>query len=136
MIELRPLLIVSGTTHVESDRPRTDKDRKAGNVVAAGYFRRTRELTILHTPWGRLVDPANLVKVKDVIAQATIDVAKFNRRHSQCRVENTLVWEHLRGNTRDAVIVWVDRKLREGDAEVRDAMALLTIASSGAGAAA
>ena len=132
MIELRPLLIVSGTTHVESDRPRTDPQRRAGNVVAAGYFRRTRDLTILHTPWGRLVDPANLVKVKDTIAQATIDFAKFNRKHPLCCVENTLVWEHLRGNTRDAVIMWVDRKLREGDAEVKDAFALLTPTSEAA----
>src|SRR5580704_8806766 len=125
MIELRPLLMVMGTLHVESSGPRTDKDRKAGNVLAAGYFRRIRELTILHTPWGRLMDPVNLRKVKDLIAQTTIDVASFNVSHSKCHADNTTVWGHLKGNWREAVIGWVDRKGRDGDVEVRDALALL-----------
>lgn len=132
MIELRPLLIVFGTLHVEGGRSRVDKERKAGNVIAAGYFRRTRELTILHTPWGRLVDPANLRKIKDVIAQATIDVAHFNVKHDKCYVENTLVWEHLKGNLRDAVTVWVDRKVQDEDSDVKDALALLTSAQGAA----
>lgn len=132
MIELRPLLIVSGTFHVEGGKTRTDPERKAGNVLAAGYFRHMRDLTILHTPWGRLVDPANLTKVKDAIAQATIDASRFNRAHTRCRMENTTLWEHLRGNRLDIVIAWVDRKLREGDQEVQDAVPLLTTRNSAA----
>lgn len=126
MIELRPLLIVFGTLHVEGGS-RRDKERRAGDVIAAGYFRRTRELTILHTPWGRLADPANLRKVKDVIAQATIDVARFNGSHSKkFRAENTLVWDHLKFNLRDAVTVWVDRKVQDGNEDVKNSVALLT----------
>lgn len=127
MISLRPLLLLDGTLHVEGGKSRTDKERKAGNVIAAGYFRRTRELTILHTPWGRLVDPANLRKVKDIIAQATIDVGKFNATHTQCYVENTMIWEHLKGNRLDAVTVWLDRKLRDEDEEAKNAFSLLNI---------
>lgn len=147
MIDLRPLIIVSGTLHVEgglSKSVRTEKspkgarrvviteertvskDRRAGNVVAAGYMRRVRELNILRTPWGALVDPANLDKIKDTIGQATVDVAAFNRTHEKCRVGNTMIWEHLKGNRLEAVIGWIDRKLRDGDQEVKDALALLT----------
>lgn len=127
MIALRPLLIVFGTLHVDGGRSRMDKERKAGNVLAAGYFRRTRDLTILHTPWGRLVDPVNLRKVKDVIAQATIDVSRFNAVRERCRVDNTLVWEHLRWNLRDAVTIWVDRKVQDGgDEEFKNAITLLS----------
>jgi len=132
MIELRPLLILFGTLHVEGGS-RRDKERRAGDVIAAGYFRRTRDLTILHTPWGRLVDPVNLRKVKDVIAQATIDVARFNSSHSsKFRVDNTLVWEHLKSNLRDAVAAWVDRKVQDGDEDAKNALALLAAAKGAA----
>ena len=130
MLELRPLLMVFGTLHVEGPGPRTDKDLRAGKVLAAGYFRDIRGLTILMTPWGRLVDPANLRKVKDLIAQTTIDVANFNVSHSRCRVDNTTVWDHLKGNLREAVLGWVDRKLRDADVEVKDALTLLESAAA------
>ena len=125
MIELRPLLIVIGTLHVEGGK-RGDKDRGAGDVLAAGYFRDIRKLTILHTPLGRLVDTSDLRKVKDLIAQTTINVARFNTEHERCRADNTTVWMHLNGNLRDAVTGWVDRRLRDGDEEVKNALAAVT----------
>lgn len=146
MIELRPLLVLSGTLHVEgglsksvrkergsrgpshvviTEERTVAKDRRAGNVLAAGYMRRIRDLKLLRTPWGVLADPKNLGKIKDVIAQAVIDASVFNEGHPKCYVMNTMIWEHLKGNRLEAVLGWVDRKLREDDQEVKDAITLI-----------
>ena len=155
MIELRPLLVLSGTLHVEgglsksvrkergskgpshvviTEERTVAKDRRAGNVLAAGYMRRIRDLKLLRTPWGVLADPKNLAKIKDVIAQAVVDAAKFNESHAKCHVENHMIWEHLKGNRLEAVLGWVDRKLREGDQEVKDAITLIVSTEAGAAA--
>lgn len=120
---LRPLLIVSGTVHVDYNRPKTDKARRAGNVLAALYFKRLRDLTILMTPWGRLVDVKEHEALEALIAKATADAREHNREHVKCCVESTLIWETLTGNRLDAVSGWVARKLRDGDAEVKHALA-------------
>jgi hypothetical protein len=144
-MELRSLIIVDGTLHVEgglSKSVRTSKtgkgprivtteerdvstDRRAGNVVAANYMRRIRDLKILRTHWGALVDPENLDKIKGLIAQATRDTLAFNKLHKKCRLENTMIWEPLRGARLDAVVAWIERRIRAGDQEVKDALALL-----------
>jgi hypothetical protein len=137
MVELRPLIVVTGTLRVEGGlkRARTKakakgsqimvteslnigEDRRAGNVVAARYLRKLAGLKILHTPFGSLVDPKNLDRVKDTISQAMIDCQAFNRAHEKCKVMNTMIWEHLRGQRLDAIIAWVDRRVREGDDSV------------------
>lgn len=139
MVELRPLIVVTGTLHVEggfkrartkpagatgaakqtiTEDVRVTSDRRAGNVVAARYLRKLRDLKLLHTPYGILVDPAHLDKVKDTISQSVVDRGEFNRTHKSCQVDSTLVWEHLRGNRLDAVTAWVERRAREGDEKV------------------
>ncbi len=127
---LRSLLVVSGTVHVDSNRPRKDKARRAGNVLAALYFKRLRDLTLLHTPWGRLVDPGELTRVATLIARASIDARKHNREHD-CLVESTLIWEELVGNRRAAITDWVARKLREDDTDVKETVAHI-VESAGA----
>jgi hypothetical protein len=146
MVELRPMIVVTGTLHVEGGltRERTksrvkgprvtvtedldiSKDRRSGNVVAARYLRRLSGLKVLHTPYGILVDPRYLDKVKDTVAQATIDCQAFNRWHAKCKLLNTMVWEHLKGNRLDAITAWIDRRSRDGDESVTAALGSLIV---------
>jgi hypothetical protein len=149
MVELRPLIVVTGTLRVEGGLKRARKkattkgaqimvteslnigeDRRAGNVVAARYLRKLAGLKIVHTPYGSLVDPENLVRVKDTIAQATIDCQAFNREHEKCKVSNTMLWEHLRGMRLDAITAWIDKHMREGDEDVTKVLARLVAAQA------
>ena len=154
MVELRPLIIVSGTLHVEgglskstrvskkadttkvvtTEERTVSKDRRAGNVVAASYMRRMAVLKILRTPWGALVGPEEIDKLKAMVAQASAEVTSFNKLHTKCKLANTMVYEPLEGPRREAISAWVARKAREGDEEVKTALALLTTSQDGAAA--
>jgi len=150
VIELRPLIVVTGTIRIEGGEQntvrqqrgstrRTDNgqklvvvhevrvtdDRRKADVITTGYARRVQRLRILKTPFGHLIDPKNLDKVKAMIARATADVARFNDEYERSRLSNCMLWEPLRGNRLDAVRGWIDRQLADGNDEVRNVMQLL-----------
>lgn len=128
MLDLRPLIVLTGTVHVEGGLVKTsrtqstksatravitedrtiDPARQAANVVATDYMRRIRQTRILRTPFGVLYSLKQLVEVKELIASASADVVEFNRTHKGCRLLNTLLWEHLRGTRLDAVAGWIE----------------------------
>src|SRR5262249_45935554 len=108
---------------------------KAADVITTGYARRVQHLRILKTPFGSLVDPKKLDKVKDMLMRASAAVAEFNRSHSLTRLSNCMLWERLSGNRLDAVRGWIDRRLVEKDAGVRKALILLTEHNAEQGAA-
>lgn len=146
MVDFRPLIIVTGTVHAEGglksavrtqavrdgDRAivtedRTvSSDRRAANVVATNYMRKLRGLGILRTPWGVLIGPENTRRVRDLLAQATIDAMNFNKAHAGCKLTNTMLVERLAGARLDAVRGYVIRKAKEDDDEVKAAIPSLT----------
>lgn len=159
MVELRSFVIVTGrirTEGGESDRVRrqpgstrrtksgdgqkivvvhekvvTDARRKA-DVITTGYARRIQHLRVLWTPFGALVDPKNLDKVKAMLLRASTDVAEFNRTYKGSRLANCYLYERLAGNRLEAVRGWIDRQLIERDEAVLEAMPLLTAADKAA----
>jgi hypothetical protein len=152
VIDLRPLIVVTGTIRIEGGEKntvrqqrgstrRTDdgrklvvvhemritNDRLRADVITTGYARRVQRLRILKTPFGALVDPGHLDKVKAMLTRATADVAAFNTTHTRSRLANCMLWEPLRGNRLDAVRGWIDRQIADGNEEVRNAVPLLAL---------
>jgi hypothetical protein len=160
MVDLRSLIVVTGTIRIEGGEKNTVRqqrgstrridegtklvvvhevritnDRKKADVITTGYARRIQHLRILKTPFGSLVDPKHLEKVKTMLARASADVAEFNRAYKLTRLSNCMLWEHLKGNRLDAIRGWIDRRLADKDQEVKDALPLLTESESAKGAA-
>lgn len=134
MVELRPLIVVTGTIHVEggekstvrhtqrnpdeSSRRREDMtvtldrqvtpDRRAANVITTDYMRRLRSIVLLRTEFGALVDPARLPEVKALIADSSRRITEFNSTKRVCRLSNCALWERLVGNRLVAVSGWID----------------------------
>lgn len=104
---------------------RITDDRLKADVITTGYARRVQNMRILKTPFGSLVDPKNLDKVKEMLARASADVIEFNRAYKLTRLSNCMLWEPLKGNRLDAVRGWIDRRLAEKDPTVKDALPLL-----------
>lgn len=138
-MDLRPLIVLTGTLHVEGGLAKTTRskakranvvtvtenrevspDRRRGNVVVTDVMRRIRQIRIVRTPFGTLIDPEQLDALKAVIAAATKDVAEFNStaKDKDARLANTLLWEPLEGNRLVAVQGWVRKHLRELKAEL------------------
>lgn len=157
MIDLRPLIVVTGTIRIDGGEKntvrqqrgstrRTDNGRKlvvvhemqitsdrlGADVIATGYARRVLRMRILKTPFGALVDPGHLDKVKAMLTRATADVAAFNAAHTRSKLANCMLWEPLRGNRLDAVRGWIDRQIADGNEEVRNVVPLLALAEEAA----
>lgn len=151
MLQLKPLIVVTGSVHVEGGdkhvvrqkrkangtikvehtRSITERRRKA-NVHSTSYMRRIERLRILKTPFGNLVDAERLPEVKALIAAATRDVADFNAQpdpDTSSRLYNCMLWEHLRGNRLAAVMGWIQRGLVDGNKVVKDALPALEAVS-------
>ncbi len=120
---LRPLIVITGSVCVEGGDARTTRrtrtgrieqrtisaDRRAANVVSTGYARRLRQLCLLRSPFGALIEVERLPAVKELVASAEADVERFNTEHQDARLINTLVWERLNGNRLAVVEAWVAR---------------------------
>jgi hypothetical protein len=147
-MKLRPLLVVTGTVHVEGGEQNTletltepaargrermvitqereiTRDRRRANVIATGYMRRLRKMQLSRTPFGHLVDPARRDELQVMINAATKDVREFNgTARNGCRLANCMVWEILRGNRRAALEGWFTRQVRDGFASDKEAESL------------
>lgn len=139
-MELGPLIVLTGTLHVEggidkkvrsrekhgatrlvTESRKISPARRQANVVVTDIMRRIRNIRLLRTPFGTLFAAGELEAVKEVIAQASKDVDEFNAgAESDCRLANTLVWEHLTGNRRTAVAAYLEKHRR--DDEVKAAL--------------
>lgn len=142
MIDLRPLLVVTGTLHVEGgeknrvrkssvrgdtntqtrviDRS-VDKSRRDANVIVVDYGRRLKEkIALLRTPYGVLVDQAQREALNALIADSTRKIAEFKARYptSTTRLANYVLVERLTGLREAAVAGWLAQKKRERDPEV------------------
>lgn len=129
-MELRPLVVLTGTLHVEggidkkvrsrekhgstrlvTESRKISPARRQANVVVTDIMRRIRATRLLRTPFGTLFKAEALTAVQAIIEQATKSVQAFHGE--ECRLANTLVWEHLKGNRRDAVAAWVAARVTE-----------------------
>jgi len=145
MVDLRPLIVVTGTARVEGgernkvrykgegtrqvvtvDRQISD-DRRAANVIATDHMRRLRGITLLRTPYGVLVDPARLPELKGVLKKLTDKVVKYNSEERQCALTNCVLWEHLKGQRLTAIAGWIDAELAKGDEAIKKVLPELIV---------
>lgn len=140
-MDLGPLIVLTGTLHVEggidkkvrsrakhgatrlvTESRKISPRRGQANVVVTDVMRRIRQLRLLRTPFGTLFAADDLERVQAIIGQATKDVDEFNAGDpsDECRLTNTLVWEHLAGNRLGAVTNYLNKHRR--DAEVKAAL--------------
>lgn len=148
MVELRPLIIVTGTARVEGgeknrvrykakdgnqnqqvvtvDRQVT-QDRRAANVIATDHMRRLRGVTLLRTPYGVLVDPARLPEMKDALNRVSKKIVEYNKAKRACGLTNCILWEHLKGQRLAAVAGWIDAELAKGNDEIKKLLPELTM---------
>jgi hypothetical protein len=142
MLRLRPLVVVTGTPHVEggftskrrkrsgvviTEDLRITKDRKRANVIVVDYTRRLRKLVILRTPLGLLIDAVNLPVVEDLLRKLTRSAIEFNKGSTTTEITNCMLVEPLAGARRAAVEGWVARRLARGDERAVAARAALEL---------
>jgi hypothetical protein len=153
MLRLRPLVVLTGTPHVEGGvtskrrKPAAARnkktavitedleitpDRKRANVIAVDYSRRLRKMAILRTPLGLLIDPSKLPVLLELSSRLTRDAIAFNRTSTTTEITNCWLIETLVGQRRAAIEGWVARRLAKGDKKVLAARAALE-AGVGAG---
>lgn len=132
MLKLKPLIVVTGSIHVEGGEKNTIRStaeshgrarqtlihtrqisqaRRDGNTIATSTSRKFKGLRIARTPFGSLVDPARSDELHAFLSAATQDVSEFNKAHksSDCVLTNSMVWERLKGNRLAAVEGWLSR---------------------------
>lgn len=148
MVDLRPLILVTGTIHVQGgeknrvrnkDTTRTGNsmqvvvqrqvhpDRRAANVIVTDYMRKLREIVVLRTPYGTLLDPGQLDEFKTLMAAVLRRIATFSSTERKTRLSNCVLWERLAGQRQTAVAGWVAAELAHGNEEVREALEALTV---------
>jgi hypothetical protein len=127
MVDLRPLVIVTGTVRVAGggasttrrrrkqnghttitlDRRMTD-DRREANVIVTHYLRRLRKIAVLRTPYGVLVAAERSDDVKTLLAEVTRMIAEYNNAKPRaCGLSNCVLRERLRGERLTAVAGWI-----------------------------
>lgn len=131
MLELRPLLVLTGNIRVEggekvkSQQTEPDiergkehfsvvrettitKPRRRGNVIVTDFWRRLRAIRLLHTPMGHLIDPEKKNKLNEIIAHTDNKISEFNRDvPDTCRVYNCLIVEKLSGVRQAKTAGWI-----------------------------
>lgn len=154
MLDLRPLIVVSGTVHVEGgekNRVRAtnlttngtrqeivvdrsvSQDRKAANVIVTDYWRRLKAISLLRTPYGVLLDATKIDDFKKVLAHTAGKILEFNTsRRGSTRLTSYVLWEPLEGKRKAAVAEWIQVKRGEKDTAVTKAFKELRATSSAA----
>jgi hypothetical protein len=147
MVDLRPLILITGTIRVdggEKNRVRNEdstragnsmkvvtdrtvsKDRRAANVIVTDYMRKLRGIVILRTPYGTLLDPARLDEFKKLMAGVLHKIVDYTNDERRTRLTNCVLWEKLVGQRQAAVAGWIAAELAQGNEEVRLALKDLT----------
>ncbi len=162
MLQLRPLVVITGTIHVEGGAkssvhsvqgrkkkkaPRSRKnarqltvvhhrtvslDRDRANVIATNYSRKLLRMRLLRTPFGTLLEPAKLNDFKKMMMEIATVVAVFNKGATRAQVTNGWLWENLSGVRLAAVRGWLAQQSRHKNEDVREALPLLRRFSSAA----
>lgn len=134
-MQLRPLLVVTGTIHVdggasteilgESDSVKKDgveqksisqkrtitTDRRAANVITTNCLRQIRKAAILRTPFGTLFPLANKKTIKKMLDDMSKAVADFNKHSTTCELVNTFFLDKLEGDREAALSGWLSKRV-------------------------
>lgn len=146
MVELRPLIVVTGTIHIEGGETNTvrtsqrdqsgkrlkvtldrnvSEDRRAAAVIATDYMRRLRRIHIMRTPFGVLVDPLRLTDVKELWNTINRKIIAYNSTTRVCAISNCVLWEKLHGTRLAAVSGWIDARVSENEETVLSVLSAL-----------
>jgi hypothetical protein len=156
VLDLRPLIVVTGTIHVEGgerNRVRAGRakngqthtrivdrsvtvDRRAANVIVVDYGRRLAQMMLLRTPFGVLIAYDALADLKGLLTASTRKIDEFNatRKGSTTRLANYVLWEDLKGVREIAVAAWLETRRREKDEVVLEALPQLRVSRPSAAA--
>jgi hypothetical protein len=98
---------------------RVSAARRAADSLVATYSKRLRKLRIATTPFGVLVPPEKQKELRTLMFDISRAAMEFNKQGEDTRVWNCYVVEELQASkTRlSAILGWLDRKVREGDAQ-------------------
>jgi hypothetical protein len=160
MLKLRPLVVVTGTIHVEggatskrrapapavrnghgkkrvaaktavvTEELHVTDDRGRANSIIVTFSRALRKLTILRVPHGLLIDPADLPALQELSRRLTMKTIEFNASAKTAEITNCWIIEPLQGVRRAAVEGWVARRLAKGDKKAVAARAALQAPSA------
>ncbi len=147
MIDLKDVLVVTGSIHIEGGKQISTKSevrpgqrrgadrltvtqekvisgaRREADVIATNVSRRLRKLRLLHTNFGTLIAPENAKALRALMIDVTRMVAAFNRDGRDVRIENCYVVEPLAGSRLTGLQGWIERRIKLGDVEVKAAVA-------------
>jgi len=139
MLSLRPLLVVTGSVHVEGgdeweskQRPNgvgrgkehlkvtidrtVTKDRRQANVIYLDFYRRLRKIQLCRTPFGALLDPSRKTELLAILDVMDHKIAAFNAESKTCQLTNCVVWEKLAASRQAGVAGWLARRAhRDGE---------------------
>lgn len=171
MLKLRPLVVVTGAIHVEggttskqhAGEPKRRKrsrdnggrtavitkelnvseDRDRANVIVSEYSRKLRNMRVLWTPFGTLIDPkaprvwkgdtcTTLEMLQAVAAELTRKAVEFNKTSKTVEVTNCWLIEPLAGVRRAAVEGWIARGIAKKDPRIVEALLDLAPATAAA----
>ena len=121
MLRLRSLLVITGTLAVDGgiENKQPTPDRKRANVLIVKFAKRLKEIRLLKTPFGALVDPVRQTDINSLIYDASRTCAKYNSQVTKtCFLWNSLICETLAGNRLLGVVGWISKKAQDGDLEV------------------
>lgn len=151
MVELRPLIVVTGTVRAEGGETNTvrntnkpkegktetsmvisvertvSKDRRIANVITTDYMRKLRQLRLVKSPFGALISPKDLHAIKQLCADVGRKIAEYNKTTRSCVLTNCVLWENLLANRRLAVAGWIDARIVAEDEEVLRALPQLVV---------
>jgi hypothetical protein len=148
MVDLRPLILITGTLRVEGgekNRVRNEdstragnsvhvvvdrtvsKDRRAANVIVTDYMRKLRGIVILRTPYGTLLDPVRLDEFKQLMAVVLRRIADYTSVPRRTRLTNCVLSEKLAGQRQAAIAGWLAAEAAQGNDEVQSALKELTV---------
>jgi len=129
-MKLRPLLLATGTVSVEGGdtSARTEEssiggkhqrlvisrsltpDRKAANTISTTAMRDLRKLTLVTTPWGRLIPVERSGELEALLGQISKRVAEFNAHAKTAQLVNAVLWEVLAGPKRALIEGWIKKR--------------------------
>lgn len=148
MVELRPLIVVTGTVHVEGGETNTVRnrsktktraegtvvldrkvspDRRDANVITTNYMRKLRMMAVLRTPFGVLLKVNQLDELRQLLSDVGGRIATYNVVPRKCSLSNCVLWERLRGTRLIATAGWIDAQLAGGNTDVKKALSALVV---------
>jgi hypothetical protein len=116
-MNIRPMIVVTGALHPEKKTQATPAEKHEIENIVLRFNEKLRELRILATPYGTLLDPAKLGELQVLLASTDNKIKAFNENAtSACRMKSYVLWEPLGMARRAAIIAWIPTEPRAAEA--------------------